>query len=646
MAVRTLSLSLYLFDADQSVADTLGSVTATTACSGCVRFLLLLTAARWATDLVALFSPQIFLIGLMCIYLVASEWISETKSKGEVKLYPRTRVPKRATREGDDDVESGMSGHTARGDDTDAAGKDVHIERQTAIFHWEDLSLDIPVKGGTRRLLDGVDGWVKVRQLLFTYPGVRERLTSAHFVQPGTLTALMGVSGAGKTTLLDTLASRFTVGVITGNILVDGNPRDDSFQVRRLSRSSRAWRILLTRLAPQRKTGYVQQQDLHLETATVRYVDFSPFSALPRGRADSSPRLHSEALQFSALLRQPASTPREEKLAYVEEILVLLGMDKYADAVVGRLGEGLNVEERKRLSIGAPASFHLSPLSLSLSTVSESLACHSCRDGRQARAAPVPRRAVEWSRLADVLGHPRPPRDAQEQRPGHPLHQCVPLTCQERPRTGPDPVPRPLAVHQPSAMLFARFDRLLFLARGGRTIYFGEVGAESHVLRSYFERNGSDKFPPGVNPAEFMLEVIGAAPGSHSDIDWHQTWLDSPERQAVKDELRQLAANPKPVDKSKQDKWAYKEFAVPLTMQFWEVQKRVFQQYWRSPVYIYSKATLCTLVVRLLVAPPRLLACAVPLSDAIADNLYDTLQALFIGCRSPLAYALAVEGSV
>lgn len=43
---------------------------------------------------------------------------------------------------------------------------------------------------------------------------------------------------------------------------------------------------------------------------------------------------------------------REEKLAYAEEILVLLGMDKYADAVVGVAGEGLNVEERKRLSIG------------------------------------------------------------------------------------------------------------------------------------------------------------------------------------------------------------------------------------------------------------------------------------------------------
>lgn len=56
-------------------------------------------------------------------------------------------------------------------------------------------------------------------------------------------------------------------------------------------------------------------------------------------------------------------------------------------------------------------------------------------------------------------------------------------------------------------MLFSRFDRLLFLARGGKTIYYGDVGAESKVLRAYFERNGSPTFPSDVNPAEFMLEV-------------------------------------------------------------------------------------------------------------------------------------------
>lgn len=86
------------------------------------------------------------------------------------------------------------------------------------------------------------------------------------------------------------------MGTVTGEMLVDGQQRDISFQ---------------------RKTGYVQQQDLHLETSTVR-----------------------EALRFSALLRQPGHVSKEEKLEYVEEVLKLLEMDTYADAVVGVPGTG------------------------------------------------------------------------------------------------------------------------------------------------------------------------------------------------------------------------------------------------------------------------------------------------------------------
>lgn len=55
-----------------------------------------------------------------------------------------------------------------------------------------------------------------------------------------------------------------------------------------------------------------------------------------------------EALVFSALLRQPAQTPEAEKLAYVEEIITLLEMETYAEALVGEVGMGLNVEQRKR----------------------------------------------------------------------------------------------------------------------------------------------------------------------------------------------------------------------------------------------------------------------------------------------------------
>jgi len=58
-----------------------------------------------------------------------------------------------------------------------------------------------------------------------------------------------------------------------------------------------------------------------------------------------------EALNFSAMLRQPKATPTAEKLAYVDEVIKLLEMETYADAVVGVPGEGLNVEQRKRLTI-------------------------------------------------------------------------------------------------------------------------------------------------------------------------------------------------------------------------------------------------------------------------------------------------------
>lgn len=86
-----------------------------------------------------------------------------------------------------------------------------------------------------------------------------------------------------QTTLLDTLANRVTMGVVSGRMLVDGHERDGSFQ---------------------RNTGYVQQQDLHLQTSTVR-----------------------EALMFSARLRQARTVPDSEKAAYVEEVIRLLEME-------------------------------------------------------------------------------------------------------------------------------------------------------------------------------------------------------------------------------------------------------------------------------------------------------------------------------
>lgn len=149
---------------------------------------------------------------------------------------------------------------------------------------------------------------------------------------------LQGVSGAGKTTLLDVLASRTTMGVITGNMLVDGRDRDESFQ---------------------RKTGYVMQQDIHLDTSTVR-----------------------EALEFSALLRQPPEYKREERLAYVDHVISLLDMEQYADAVVGVPGSGLNVERELTLPL---------QLFITLIIIRTQATHHWCRARRSPKASPLSR---------------------------------------------------------------------------------------------------------------------------------------------------------------------------------------------------------------------------------------------------------------
>jgi hypothetical protein len=145
-------------------------------------------------------------------------------------------------------------------------------------------------------------------------------------------------------------------------------------------------------------------------------------------------------------------------------------------------------------------------------------------------------------------------------------------------------------------MLFQRFDRLLFLAKGGRTVYFGDIGKNSEVMTSYFERHSGMTCPHEANPAEWMLEVIGAAPGTETDLDWHQVWRESKEYADVQAELKLLADHPKAIMTAEEDRGSYQEFAASFTVQLKEVTHRVFQQYWRTPSYIYSKMALCVLV--------------------------------------------------
>lgn len=421
-----------------------------------------------------------FLVFFMAIYLAAVELNSSVASTAEALVFRRGRVPKTMEavnkKDGGDEENTGET-QLHRGQNGD--GQTAAIEPQKDIFTWKDVVYDIEIKGKERRLLDHVSGWVK----------------------PGTLTALMGASGAGKTTLLDVLAQRTTVGVVTGDMLVNGNPFGADFQ---------------------RQTGYVQQQDLHLDTATVR-----------------------ESLQFSAMLRRPKSVSKEEKFSFVEEVIKMLGMEEYADAVVGIPGEGLNVEQRKLLTIGVELVAK-PKLLLFLDEPTSGL------DSQSAWAI-----CVFLRKLADA-------------------GQAVLCT-----------------IHQPNAMLFQQFDRLLFMAKGGKTVYFGDIGQNSHTLLEYFEAHGGRRCGDDENPAEYMLEIVETGTNDRGE-DWHSVWKGSNEFQAVLSEIDRIhqEQRSKTSTTNTDDGDPNSEFAMPFSSQVWSVTERSFQQYWRMPAYVLAKLLL------------------------------------------------------
>lgn len=144
-------------------------------------------------------------------------------------------------------------------------------------------------------------------------------------------------------------------------------------------------------------------------------------------------------------------------------------------------------------------------------------------------------------------------------------------------------------IHQPSAILFQEFDRLLFLARGGRTVYFGEIGKNSRKLLDYFERNGARKCDDEENPAEYMLEIVNAGKNDQGE-DWHEVWKKSDVRQVVERDIDRIHEDKKHEQVAgSDDPTATSEFAMPFTQQLVEVTRRVFQQYWRMPSYVGAK---------------------------------------------------------
>lgn len=107
-------------------------------------------------------------IALFIAHLVMSELVASERSKGEVLVFRRSKMSKKARRSGSDEETGNSSAH--QGKKIESSGTCTpNVQKQQSVFHWEDVNYEVQIKGETRKILDAVDGWIK----------------------PGTLTALM-----------------------------------------------------------------------------------------------------------------------------------------------------------------------------------------------------------------------------------------------------------------------------------------------------------------------------------------------------------------------------------------------------------------------------------------------------------------------
>ena len=263
--------------------------------------------------------------------------------------------------------------------------------------------------------------------------------------------------------------------------------------------------------------GYVQQQDIHLSTQTVR-----------------------EALQITARLRRTSDIPNAEKDAYVENVIEMLEMEGIADALIGIPGAGLNLEQRKRVTIGVELA--AKPEILFLDEPSSGL------DGQSALTI-----ILLLRKLADA-------------------GQSIICT-----------------IHQPAADLVKIFDSLILLVRGGKVAYDGPMGKACSEPLDYLSTHGRP-CRETENPAEYFLDVIGAGSRSTVTDDWAQIWQDSEHREKRKQLLNRLTS-PSATDDYSLSKYSG-TYAAPFHVQLGIILRRTWFYYWREPEYGTSKLLL------------------------------------------------------
>lgn len=303
---------------------------------------------------------------------------------------------------------------------------------------------------------------------------------------------------------------------------------------------------LLDVLAMRKKTGKIEGT-ITLNGHSIDPISFTRISGYVEQLDIHHPGpTVEESVDFSASLRLDPMF-KSQKKAFCKKLLSLLELTPIADKQVGSLDTGgLSFEQRKRLTMAVELAANPAILFLDEPT-----------SGLDSRAALV---VIRATRNIAATGRS--------------------VLC---------------TIHQPSYALFSVFDRLLLLTRGGRTVYFGELGEECSSLIHYLEVTADKlgtqavehRLPPGANPATWMLAACVAA-----DADFSAAYFSSDlakrNEMLTRKELEPPEGYVPPSAKS--------PYVLSIGQQFPILVKRMFISYWRGPSYNVARGMVSILI--------------------------------------------------
>ncbi|PUZ67481.1 hypothetical protein GQ55_3G438700 [Panicum hallii var. hallii] len=329
------------------------------------------------------------------------------------------------------------------------------------------------------------------------------------YVKPGTMLALVGGANGSASTLLKCLSGRTPPGgSFTGDIRVNSTKPSADFS---------------------RSVGYAERLDAHQPYLTIR-----------------------ESLQFSASLRLKNGISKTRRHIHVELVLDQLGLQYYANHLVGSLrdGTGKTYEVAKKLTIAVELAASPSILFLE-----------------------EPISGLDSSGTSAILS----------------ILSQLPVYGQSVIAT----------VSHPNTRALSYFHQVIILTHEGRQAYFGPVGLNCHEILGYF--TAIPRVPPYIqtqNPISFVMGVTGQGiPGRRLAVtDFVEEFQNSHLHEVSMKVINNTTKNKK-FAKEKDSKISISHnYPASFIRQIWLVLLRTQKFLWRNVNYTYSRFTGCVMI--------------------------------------------------